>query len=142
MENYSQVNDYPVGDYLVIVKSVEGAGAGSKTISLQPTAQGIEDIIIACFAYHNDATARALQWQIYDATNTTTMILESSGAVAAYIKHSLFNVSAGLDRGRIHFSMPPKATRQVYPQVVFTDLDAGDFGYVHALVLRRYGLAA
>jgi hypothetical protein len=142
MENYSQVNDYPAGDLRVVVLSVTSAGGGSDTLSMQPDAQGKEDIILAAWAYHNDATARAMQWQIYDALNTTTAIMESSGAVAAYIKHSLYNIAAGLGRGGHQFSMPMKATRQVYPQCVFTSLDAGDIGYIHAIVLRRYGNAA
>lgn len=142
MHNYDQINDYPAGDYIVLNLSVAGAGAGTKTISMQPAAQGIEDIIIAAWAYHNDATARTIQWNVYDALHTTTATMESSGAVAAYIKHSLYNLAAGLNRGTHQFTLPLRATRQVYPQVNFVDLDAGDTGYIHAIVLRRYSNAA
>jgi len=142
MENYSQVNDYPAGDLRVLALEVTSAGGGTDTLSMQPDAQGKEDIIIAAWAYHNDATARVLQWQIYDALNAKTAIMEAPAAIAAYLKYSLYNVAANAGRDAHQFALPMKATRQVYPQCVFTSLDAGDKGFIHAIVLRRYGLAA
>lgn len=142
MENYSQLNDYPAGELRVVVLSIEGAGVGTKTLSMQPALQGVEDIIVAAWAYHNDATARVLQWQIYDATNTLTAIMEAPAAIAGYLKYSLYNITANAGRTSHQFALPMKATRQVYPQCVFTDMDAGDFGFIHAIVLRRYGNAA
>lgn len=139
MNNYGHLIDYPFG--ALTVRVVTGAAAGSETITLQTSATGIEEIILAAWAYHDDTgQSRALQWQIYDSINTTTAIMESM-SVSDFVKLSLYKLSIVATRDENNWLIPVKADRQRYPQLVVPALTAAKKAYIHAVVLRRFGQA-
>lgn len=137
--NYIHLLDYPAG--ALTVRVVTGTAGGNETLNLLTGTTGIEDIILAAWGYHDDTgVARAIQWRFYDAINTTTAMSESC-SVLDYVKLSMYSISNVAGREEVAFLIPFKADNQRCPQLVVPALTAGKKGYIHAIVLRRYGQA-
>ena len=139
MNNYSQLVDYPYGQ--IVARVIAGAAAGSETLSMQTSATGIEEIVLAAWAYHDDTgNSRALQWQFYDSIVSATAIWESM-SVLDFVKVSCYKLSITATRDENAFQLPLKIDRQRYLQVVVPALTAAKKAYIHAVVLRRFGQA-
>jgi len=112
--------------------------AGTQYISIRPPTRDEEWLILQAWAYHDDnGAARAVQWSYTDARNSGHSLAFPSFTIANAINLSIYHLSDPTTTAPTSPRYPFKATYNLYPQITFTALGAGKYGYGRAVFIKR-----
>lgn len=121
--------NYPGGKSRVIL--VESSDGGSETIDLRPPPSK-KWWVLYCFAYHDGDGNASIDWQWTDGVTT---IQRPSPAIPPNTPYPLVGAII-TQSGSRNVECSQIVSRGVYPQLVVPALGAGNFAYIHAVVLE------